>query len=104
MVHHKAPHRRWDPPVKYLTMFENERIAEPATLMDDYANRGTAAKRAEMRLEQMAPESDLKLWGQDGPTRTWLYNHMTPDERAAWEKHVDPRLAAIGKRKSAGTG
>jgi arylsulfatase A-like enzyme len=95
MVQHKAPHRPWDPPAKYLTMFENEHVPEPATLMDDYANRGTPARRAEMRLEQMVPESDLKLWGQDGPTRTWLYNHMTPEEREAWEKHVDPRLAAF---------
>src|SRR5688500_6576162 len=93
MVHHKAPHRRWDPPVKYLTKFADERVAEPATLMDDYANRGTAAKRAEMRIEQMDAESDLKLWGKDGPTRTWLYNHMTADERAAWQQHAAPRLA-----------
>jgi arylsulfatase A-like enzyme len=93
MVHHKAPHRRWDPPVKYLTMFENERVAEPPTLMDDYANRGAAAKSAEMRLEQMVGESDLKLWGKDGPTRTWLYDHMTPDERDAWQQQVDPRRA-----------
>jgi arylsulfatase A-like enzyme len=102
MVQHKAPHRRWDPPVKHLTMFENERIAEPDTLMDDYATRGPAARRAEMRIEQMDPESDLKLWGADGPTRTWLYNHMTPDERAAWEKHVDPRLAAMDKENPQG--
>jgi arylsulfatase A-like enzyme len=102
MVHHKAPHRRWDPPVKYLTKFADEKTAEPATLMDDYANRGTAAKRAEMRIEQMDAESDLKLWGKDGPTRTWLYNHMTPDERAAWKKHVDPRLAEMKQKNPQG--
>jgi arylsulfatase A-like enzyme len=102
MVQHKAPHRRWDPAVKYLTMFENEPIAEPATLMDDYANRGTAAKRAEMRIEQMDAESDLKLWGKDGPTRTWLYNHMTADEQAAFEQHVDPRLAAMEQENPQG--
>ena len=65
--------------------------------MDDYANRGTAAERAEMRIEQMDPESDLKLWGNDGPTRKWLYNHMTEEERAAWQKQVDPRLAEMEK-------
>ncbi len=64
MVHHKAPHRRWDPPVKYLTKFADELVAEPPTLMDDYSNRGAAAKRAEMRIEQMDAESDLKLWGR----------------------------------------
>jgi arylsulfatase A-like enzyme len=103
MVHHKAPHRRWDPPVKYLTKFAGEDVAEPPTFMDDYANRGTAAKRAEMRIEQMDAESDLKLWGNEGPTRTWLYNHMTPDERAAWQKHVDPRLAEMEKKNPQST-
>jgi arylsulfatase A-like enzyme len=102
MVHHKAPHRRWDPPVKYLTKFAAEEMAEPETFMDDYANRGTAAKRAEMRIEQMDPESDLKLWGENGPTRTWLYNHMTADERAAWQKHVDPRKAAMEEKNPQG--
>jgi arylsulfatase A-like enzyme len=102
MVQHKAPHRRWDPPVRYLTLFENERVPEPPTLMDDYANRGTAAKRAEMRIEQIVPESDLKLWGGDGPTRTWLYDHMTAEERAAWQQHVDPRLAALEKENPQG--
>jgi arylsulfatase A-like enzyme len=97
MVHHKAPHRRWDPPVRYLTKYEDQQMPEPDTLMDDYANRGTAARHAEMRLEQMDLESDLKLWGKDGPTRTWLYNHMTPEEQQAWQQHVDPRLAAYKK-------
>ena len=103
MVHHKAPHSRWDPPVQYLTAFEDEQVAEPATLMEDCANRGTAAQHAEMRIEQLNPEADLKLWGKDGPTRTWLYNHMTPAERDVWEKYVDPRLAELKKQNPQGS-
>jgi arylsulfatase A-like enzyme len=103
MVQHKAPHRRWDPAVRHLALFEDKRMPEPITLMDDYSHRGTAARRAEMRLEQMDLESDLKLWGDDGPTRRWLYNHMTPEERQAWVEHVDPRWAEYQKIDPQGT-
>jgi len=93
MVHHKAPHARWDPAAEKLSLFEDVTIPEPATLFDDYKTRGTAARHARMRLTHMNPESDLKLWGKEGRTRTWLYGHMTPEERSAWKQHVDPRLA-----------
>jgi arylsulfatase A-like enzyme len=28
MVHHKAPHRRWDPPVRYLTKYDDQQVPE----------------------------------------------------------------------------
>lgn len=93
MVHHKAPHRPWDPASTKLAKFENKRFAEPATLFDDYATRGRAAKEAEMRISQMTPSTDVKLWDAKNNDRAWLYKQMSPDDRAEWEKHVDPRLA-----------
>jgi arylsulfatase A-like enzyme len=95
MVQHKAPHRRWEPAVDKLTMLKHGAIPEPTTLLDDYSHRGTAAKHAEMRIAQMIPTVDLKLWKSDDRDRKWLYGHMTPDERSAWEKHVDPRLSEL---------
>lgn len=93
MVHHKAPHRPWDPASTKLTAFENKIYPEPATFFDDYATRGRAASEAEMRISQMNPSSDVKLWDQKNQDRNWLYKQMTPAERAEWEAHVDPRLA-----------
>ena len=95
MVQHKAPHRPWDPAVDQINAYEKESLPEPATLFDDYATRGTAAHEARMRIEQMNPSIDLKLWDRANPDRAWLYRHMTPDERSAWEAHVDPRLVAF---------
>jgi len=93
MVHHKAPHRPWEPaPAKLGPMVDKE-FAEPTTLFDDYATRGRAAQEAEMRISQMRPDSDLKLWDRENRERTWRYAQMTPEERIAWERHVDPRLA-----------
>ncbi len=92
MVHHKAPHRRWEPAPEKLTLFEHGSIPEPETLFDDYANRGTAARHADMRIREMDPDTDLKLYEPNNPERKWLYDHMTAEERLAWEKHVDPRM------------
>ncbi|RED98380.1 sulfatase family protein [Marinoscillum furvescens] len=50
MYMHKAPHRPWWPRADKFAEFTKKRFPEPATLFDDYENRGTAAKTAEMNL------------------------------------------------------
>ncbi|WP_188454954.1 sulfatase family protein [Virgibacillus oceani] len=59
MVHHKAPHRPWQPPEKYVTLFEDMEIEEPVTFHDDYQNRAQAAMMADMRIEDLT-ENDIK--------------------------------------------
>ena len=46
-----------------------------------------------MRISGMDPPTDLKLWEKSHPNRRLLFKRMTGDERAVWEKQVDPRLA-----------
>ncbi len=91
LVHHKASHRPWQPSAKNLARFKGQKFPEPPTLLDDYATR-PAAKRADMRISQMAPASDLKLWEASSPERRLLYRQMGAAERSEWEKVVDPRL------------
>jgi len=50
MYLHKAPHRPWWPSPKKFKEFTKRQFPEPETLFDDYENRGTAAKTAEMNL------------------------------------------------------
>jgi arylsulfatase A-like enzyme len=92
MVQHKAPHRPWEPAAGKLPDREQEKIPEPSTLFDDYSHRGTAAHKADMRIGQMRPESDVKLWEKTTPARKMLLGRMDESERAVWEKLVDPRL------------
>ena len=47
---HKAPHRPWWPRPDKFREFTKKTFPEPASLFDDYSNRGTAAKTAEMNL------------------------------------------------------
>src|SRR5262245_13949925 len=65
MVHHKAPHRPWDPAAEKLSQFADANYPEPATLFDDFATRGKAAHDAEMLIDQMNLVTDLKLWDAD---------------------------------------
>ncbi|MEC3908663.1 sulfatase [Tamlana sp. 2201CG12-4] len=50
MYLHKAPHRAWWPSPEKFKEFTSKTFPEPASLFDDYSNRGTAAKTAEMNL------------------------------------------------------
>lgn len=62
MYLHKAPHRPWWPSPEKFAKFSKRSFPEPATLFDDYSNRGTAAKTAEMNLyEHMMYGHDSKI-------------------------------------------
>ncbi|MEQ9307454.1 MAG: sulfatase [Marinoscillum sp.] len=50
MYMHKAPHRPWWPRADKFAAFTKKQFPEPASLFDDYQNRGTAANTAEMNL------------------------------------------------------
>ena len=50
MYLHKAPHRPWWPSPEKFKEFSQKNFSEPETLFDDYENRGTAARTAEMNL------------------------------------------------------
>ncbi|MFG0290985.1 MAG: sulfatase [Rhodopirellula sp. JB044] len=65
MVHHKAPHRNWQPAKREMSRYEDVEIPEPDNLFDDYATRGVAASGQEMEINRhMNLESDLKLGGR----------------------------------------
>ncbi|UJH69009.1 sulfatase [Allomuricauda sp. SCSIO 65647] len=62
MYLHKAPHRPWWPRADKFKEFLQKTFPEPPTLFDDYANRGTAAKTAEMNLlHHMMYSHDSKI-------------------------------------------
>lgn len=62
MYQFKAPHRQWWPSPDDIGDFEDHKFPEPASLFDDYENRGTAAKEAEMRIsDHMGLTLDNKI-------------------------------------------
>jgi len=76
MVHHKAPHRPWEPDDVHRAQFENRWIPEPTTLWDRYDTRASALHENRQRVFDDLTRRDLKLVppaGLEGPDRNrWL--------------------------------
>ncbi|MCK7537965.1 MAG: sulfatase-like hydrolase/transferase [Marinilabiliales bacterium] len=90
MLHHKAPHRNWQPAERHLNLYDQADFPEPPTLFDDYATRSKAAFEQEMTIrDHMTLESDLKL----GPPPI----RMNASQREAWEKAYGPKREAFRK-------
>jgi arylsulfatase A-like enzyme len=61
MMHHKAPHRPWQPSAAYAAQFAARRIPEPETLWDSYATRTDALHENQQRVAADLTNRDLKL-------------------------------------------
>ncbi|UFU06829.1 sulfatase family protein [Ruania halotolerans] len=87
LVHHKAPHRPWEPDEKHAGMYSDP-IPVPATFTDDYDTRGLAAHRAAMRIADHLTREDLK---QDPP------QGLTYAEAALWkyQRYMEDYLACV---------
>lgn len=75
MLHHKAPHRNWQPDSTHGPAFAARWIPEPPTLWDDYTTRTDALHENEQRIAKNFTRSDLKL---EPPA------DLTPAERREW--------------------
>lgn len=60
LVHHKAPHRPWEPDDKHAVMYEDVDIPEPETFDDTYEHRARAAAAATLRVDRDLGQRDLK--------------------------------------------
>ena len=60
MLHHKAPHREWEPDERNKAKFKDAVFPEPATLFDDYATRPTALPSNKQTIARDLTNRDLK--------------------------------------------
>jgi arylsulfatase A-like enzyme len=97
MIQHKAPHREWSPGPEHVADFKGKRIPEPTTLFDDYANRADAARQATMRMSDLKPASDLKLFTEDDPHGKHEFSLMSKEEKAAWKAAYAEENEAFAK-------
>jgi len=76
MLHHKAPHRPWEPNAVHQHEFASRWIPEPPTLWDSYTTRTDALHENEQRVARDLTRRDLKLAIPPGLTAiestTWL--------------------------------
>lgn len=86
MLHHKAPHRAWQPHPKYAHQFDAVDLPEPETFNDDYATRADAARAAIMRVSRDLTRNDLKLSPPPG---------LKGEALAAWRRGTDSELEVV---------
>jgi len=95
MLHHKAPHRNWQPAPRHLTKYDKVKFPEPDTLFDDYSTRSAAASEQEMTLrDHMQNEYDLKMGPPPG--------RLNEEQKAAWEAAYGPKREAFEREKPEG--
>src|SRR6184192_282818 len=61
MLHHKAPHRPWEPDEMHRAQFANRWIFESETFWDSYATRTDALHENLQRVSADLNNRDLKL-------------------------------------------
>jgi arylsulfatase A-like enzyme len=87
MLHHKAPHRNWQPAERHMRLYEGVDFPEPPDLFDQYATRCQAAAQQEMTIrDAMTLDDDLKLAAAPG--------RLSESQKTAW-------AAAYGARREA---
>jgi arylsulfatase A-like enzyme len=87
LVHHKAPHRAWEPAERHAGLYADGEVPEPPTLSDDHLGRSTAALEARMSLRDL-DEEDLKGLVPPG---------LTDDEELRWryQRYIKDYLRCV---------
>lgn len=61
MLHHKAPHRSWEPDERNKALFKGKFIPEPETFWDDYSTRPAALPANQQTVAKDLTRRDLKF-------------------------------------------
>ena len=108
MYLHKAPHRPWWPSPEKFREFAQKTFPEPESLFDDYSNRGTSARTAEMNLlrhmkyghdSKIRPETIQEMGGVEPyvPPMNWNgidgftgpYDRANEQQKALYDPVID---------------
>ena len=112
LLHHKAPHRVWNPDTCDLDLFNDKTYPLPATFYDNYEGRLAAQKQEMSIIKDMDVLYDLKMhdkehevhspnpaldkWGRNN------YARMNPEQRARWDQHYQPIIEKFKRDKLTG--
>lgn len=88
LIHHKAPHRSWEPDHAHQGMYADSEIPVPSTFKDTHETRSNAARRAVMRVGEDLNLRDLK---QIPPS------NLQGDSLARWkyQRYMEDYLACV---------
>lgn len=93
MCQQKAPHRRWEPPLRLLGSEQGRVYPEPETLFDDYTGRGIAERDQDMTIAHTMNDRDLKLTAP---------HTLNAEQREVWDRYYEPLNADMKRRNLTG--
>lgn len=111
MLQHKAPHRNWMPPLKYLNSFNDRKFELPANFYDDYEGR-LALERSlttiqhghlDVRYDSKIPCDTCKVtkvnsWAPEEWQRE--IERLTSEEKKKWDEGYKEEYEAFKKLKT----
>ncbi len=83
MLHHKAPHRNWQPDKKHAHLYDDVKIPTPETFDDDHSHRASPARTCNMSILKTLTRNDVKAPFPKGLTphqlKVWKYERFIKD-------------------------
>lgn len=110
LLFHKAPHRNWMPPLKYLDRFNDKPFALPKNFYDDYKDRLglqrqqiTVAKALDIRYDSKipcdsCPVTEINNWAPAEFQRE--IERLAPAEKKIWDAAYAKELALFKNIKT----
>ncbi|MDX1286397.1 MAG: sulfatase-like hydrolase/transferase, partial [Draconibacterium sp.] len=101
LLHHKAPHRTWQPDTLHLNEFKDKTYPVPENFFDNYEGRRAAAEQhLSIRSEDMDLVYDLKIEDAEGriksrfkfikPESPMHTARMNEKQKERWNAHYQP--------------
>jgi arylsulfatase A-like enzyme len=110
MLWHKAPHRNWMPPLRYLEKFDDRNFSLPSNFYDDYKDRLGLQRQQIMVAKDLDIRYDSKVPCYSCPVtkiNDWApaeyqreIERLTPEERKLWDAHYQKEYDAFKQLKS----
>ncbi len=96
LLHHKAPHRTWQPDTTHFAEFKDKTYPIPENFFDEYIGRRAAKEqKLSIRAIDMDVRYDLKMEDNNGKIESRFpdFGHtvrMNENQKEAWEKFYKP--------------
>ena len=108
MLHHKAPHRNWMPPLRHMNKYDSVTFPLPDTYFPNFKNQQAAQEQIETIYDDMYEGYDLKLSKAYASTELasnpWPddFERMSPEQKKIWDAAYLPKNNAMHKAKLSG--
>ncbi|PTX44264.1 putative sulfatase [Christiangramia gaetbulicola] len=101
MVHHKAPHRNWMPPIRHINTYDSITFPLPDSYLSKHEGQVAAQQQLQTIYEDMYEGHDLKMTVSKGSDslrhNPWTsdFDRMTKEQRQAWNNAYRPKNDAF---------